>query len=125
MRILIVTPTYNEKENLAPFLDGVFQVLEDAHVLVVDDNSPDGTGALADRIAEADPRVKVMHRPGKMGLGSAYLDAFELGVEGVGAAGVPKANASLAGEGSFDVGAADVDGEESVLGNDLTGGSAE
>ncbi len=76
MRTLIVTPTYNERDNLAPFLDGVFSVLEDAHVLVVDDNSPDGTGALADQIARADSRVKVMHRPGKMGLGSAYLDAF-------------------------------------------------
>jgi len=79
--ILIVTPTYNERENLAAFADGVFGVLEDAHLMIVDDNSPDGTGALADRIAERDPRVHVMHRPGKLGLGSAYMDAFRWGVE--------------------------------------------
>jgi len=80
-KILIVTPTYNERENLAPFLDGVFEVLPDAHVLVVDDASPDGTGALADRIAERDARVKVYHRPGKLGLGSAYLEAFRRGID--------------------------------------------
>ena len=81
MKTLIVTPTYDERENLAPFLDGVFAVVPDAHVLVVDDNSPDGTGALADRIAESDERVHVMHRPGKLGLGSAYLDAFGWALE--------------------------------------------
>lgn len=81
MRILIVTPTYNERENLAPFLDGVFDALPDAHVLVVDDASPDGTGAIADQIARVDERVRVLHRPGKMGLGSAYLDAFRRGID--------------------------------------------
>jgi dolichol-phosphate mannosyltransferase len=80
-RILIVTPTYNEKENLEVFLQGVFGVRSDVHVLVVDDNSPDGTGVLADRLAEEDSRVQVMHRPGKLGLGSAYLDAFRWGLE--------------------------------------------
>lgn len=80
-KILIVTPTYNERDNLAPFLDGVFDVLPDANVLVVDDASPDGTGALADRIAASDPRVKVYHRPGKLGLGSAYLEAFRRGID--------------------------------------------
>ena len=75
-KILIVTPTYNERENLAPFLQGVFEVVPEAHGLIVDDNSPDGTGELADEIAAEDDRVKVMHRPGKMGLGSAYLQAF-------------------------------------------------
>lgn len=81
MRILIVTPTYNERENLAPFLDGVFDALPDAHVLVVDDASPDGTGALADQIARVDERLRVLHRPGKMGLGSAYKDAFRRGID--------------------------------------------
>ena len=80
-KILIVTPTYNERDNLAPFLDGVFDVLPDANVLVVDDASPDSTGALADRIAASDPRVKVYHRPGKLGLGSAYLEAFRRGID--------------------------------------------
>jgi len=81
MKTLIVTPTYDERDNLAPFLDGVFEVLPETHVLVVDDASPDGTGALADRIAEQDPRVHVMHRAGKLGLGSAYLDGFGWALE--------------------------------------------
>ncbi|MBO6934077.1 MAG: polyprenol monophosphomannose synthase [Deltaproteobacteria bacterium] len=81
MKTLIVTPTYDERDNLAPFMDGVFEVVPDAHVLVVDDNSPDGTGALADRIAERDARVHVMHRAGKMGLGSAYLEGFGWALE--------------------------------------------
>jgi len=80
-RILIITPTYNEMDNLEVFLEGVFGVVPEAHVLVVDDNSPDGTGALADGLAAADERVQVMHRPGKLGLGSAYLDAFAWGLE--------------------------------------------
>jgi dolichol-phosphate mannosyltransferase len=80
-RVLIITPTYDERENLEPFLEGVFGVVPDVEVLVVDDNSPDGTGELADRIAEEDERVHVMHRPGKLGLGSAYLDAFRWGLE--------------------------------------------
>lgn len=75
-RVLIITPTYNERENLPSFLEGVFGVLPEATVLVVDDNSPDGTGALADEAAARDPRVKVLHRPGKLGLGSAYLEGF-------------------------------------------------
>ncbi len=79
-RALIVTPTYNERENLEPFLEGVFRWAPSANVLVVDDNSPDGTGDLADAIAARDPRVRVMHRPGKMGLGSAYLAAFAQGL---------------------------------------------
>ena len=79
-RALIVTPTYNERENLEPFLEGVFRWAPSANVLVVDDNSPDGTGDLADAVAARDPRVRVMHRPGKMGLGSAYLAAFAKGL---------------------------------------------
>ncbi len=75
--VLIVTPTYNERENLKPFLDGLFQVMPEAHVLVVDDASPDGTGDLADQLASTDERVRVMHRPSKLGLGSAYLAAFK------------------------------------------------
>ncbi|HTM45532.1 MAG TPA: polyprenol monophosphomannose synthase [Polyangiaceae bacterium] len=73
---LIVTPTYNERDNLEPFIDSVFAVLPEAHILVVDDNSPDGTGPLADSIASHDARVSVLHRPGKLGLGTAYIDAF-------------------------------------------------
>ncbi len=76
-RVLIVTPTYNERDNLEPFLDGLFEALPEATCLVVDDASPDGTGVLADEIARRDERVQVMHRRGKLGLGSAYLEAFE------------------------------------------------
>ncbi|MFW5875442.1 MAG: polyprenol monophosphomannose synthase [Myxococcota bacterium] len=79
--VLIITPTYEERDNVEPFLEGVFGVVPEAHVLIVDDASPDGTGDLADAIAERDPRVHVMHRPGKLGIGSAYLDAFRWGLD--------------------------------------------
>lgn len=80
-RTLIVCPTFNERGNLAPFVAGVRAALPDAHILVVDDNSPDGTGELADELAAADPHVHVMHRAGKLGLGTAYVDAFCKGLE--------------------------------------------
>ena len=79
-RVLIVTPTYNERENLPSFVEDVFRVLPEAHVMVVDDSSPDGTGALADQLAAEDPRIRVVHRPAKMGIGSAYVDAFRRGI---------------------------------------------
>jgi dolichol-phosphate mannosyltransferase len=79
-RTLIVTPTYNEKENLQTFVDAVRGALPDADILVVDDNSPDGTGELADAIARQDKHVRVLHRPGKLGLGTAYLEAFARGL---------------------------------------------
>ena len=69
-------PTYDERENLASLVAEVHTVLPDAHVLVVDDASPDGTGALADSLAESDPRVHVLHRPQKVGLGPAYIAGF-------------------------------------------------
>ncbi len=75
-RALVITPTYNERENLETFVEQLFRVAPDLNVLVVDDGSPDGTGDIADAIAEGDPRVFVLHRPGKMGLGSAYLEGF-------------------------------------------------
>jgi dolichol-phosphate mannosyltransferase len=75
-RTLIVTPTYNERENINRFADSVRSALPDADILIVDDNSPDGTGALADAYAERDPKVRVLHRPGKLGLGTAYVQAF-------------------------------------------------
>ncbi|HVJ91802.1 MAG TPA: glycosyltransferase, partial [Labilithrix sp.] len=76
-RTLIVTPTYNEKDNLPRFVEAVRSALPDADLLVVDDNSPDGTGAIANAIAAKDARVEVMHRPGKLGLGTAYTQAFK------------------------------------------------
>ena len=79
-RTLIVTPTYNEKDNLPRFVDAVRSAWPDADLMVVDDNSPDGTGAIADAIAAKDDHVKVMHRPGKLGLGTAYTQAFKQGL---------------------------------------------
>jgi len=72
----IVVPTYNEAANLGPLVRGVREAAPEARMLVVDDNSPDGTGALADELAAADPHVEVLHRPGKAGLGLAYVNGF-------------------------------------------------
>ena len=73
----IVLPTYCEAENLEPMARALRTVLpDDARILVVDDASPDGTGAVADRLAAEDPRLAVLHRPGKAGLGPAYLAGF-------------------------------------------------
>lgn len=79
-RVLVVTPTYNERDNLETFVASVFEALPDAHVLVVDDGSPDGTGKIADRLAGSDERVSVLHRSGKLGIGSAYLQGFAQGI---------------------------------------------
>ncbi|WP_129353315.1 polyprenol monophosphomannose synthase [Sorangium cellulosum] len=81
-RVLVITPTYNERDNLAAFVRSVLATLEDAHVLVVDDASPDGTGALGDELAARDRRVHVLHRPAKLGLGTAYLDGFQRALDG-------------------------------------------
>lgn len=80
-KTLVVSPTYNERSNLREFVENVRSALPEADILIVDDNSPDGTGELADALAAADPHVKVMHRAGKLGLGTAYLEAFQLGLE--------------------------------------------
>jgi dolichol-phosphate mannosyltransferase len=79
---LIVTPTYNERENLQAFVRGVRRVAPGADLLIVDDASPDGTGELADRLADDDAQIQVLHRPRKLGLGSAYVDAFQRGLAG-------------------------------------------
>jgi dolichol-phosphate mannosyltransferase len=79
-RTLLITPTYNEAENLPRLVEAVRLALPEADLLVVDDNSPDGTGQLANVLAEADPHLYVMHRPGKLGLGTAYVDAFRHGL---------------------------------------------
>jgi dolichol-phosphate mannosyltransferase len=72
----IVVPTYNEAANLEPLVHGIREAAPDAHILVVDDDSPAGTGALADAIAARDEHVEVLHRPGKAGLGLAYVNGF-------------------------------------------------
>jgi dolichol-phosphate mannosyltransferase len=75
-KALLCLPTYDERENLAPMIDAILAVVPGIEVLVIDDNSPDGTGQLADQIAAREPRVKVLHRAGKEGLGRAYLAGF-------------------------------------------------
>jgi len=79
-RTLIVTPTFNERSNIAEFVRAVRLVAPAADVVIVDDNSPDGTGEIADELARNDPHVKVLHRPKKLGLGTAYVQAFRRGL---------------------------------------------
>lgn len=75
-QVCVLIPTYNERENLAEVIARVREAEPRLDVLILDDNSPDGTGQLADRLAEDDPRVHVLHRAGKEGLGKAYLAGF-------------------------------------------------
>jgi len=74
--VVVIVPTYNERENLEPVAARVRTAVPDADLLIVDDNSPDGTGELADKLAAADARIHVLHRPGKSGLGAAYVAGF-------------------------------------------------
>ncbi|MCC6174705.1 MAG: polyprenol monophosphomannose synthase [Chloroflexi bacterium] len=77
MKALVIVPTYNERENLARLVPAILAQAEHLHVLIVDDNSPDGTGQIADGLAETEPRVNVLHRAGKRGLGTAYVAGFK------------------------------------------------
>ncbi len=78
---LVIIPTYNEAENIKAIVGRVRKAVPEAHVLVADDNSPDGTGKLADELAAGDDHVQVLHRKGKEGLGAAYLAGFRWGLE--------------------------------------------
>lgn len=80
-RVLVVTPTYNEAENIESIIRRLRVAVPSAHSLIVDDNSPDGTGVIADRLADADPAIHVLHRAGKGGLAAAYLAGFEWGLQ--------------------------------------------
>jgi dolichol-phosphate mannosyltransferase len=75
-RVAVIVPTYNEAENLELIVARVRSAVPDADVLIADDNSPDGTGDIADKLALTDDHVHVLHRPGKQGLGAAYLAGF-------------------------------------------------
>lgn len=75
-RTLIVMPTYNERENIEQIVHAIHAVVPFAHLLIVDDGSPDGTGAIVDAMATADQRIHVLHRTGKLGLGTAYIAGF-------------------------------------------------
>ncbi|MCD6595305.1 polyprenol monophosphomannose synthase [bacterium] len=79
--ILIVMPTYNEKDNIERIVPAVLAQDERIDMLIIDDGSPDGTGEIADRIAQNNPRVKVLHRNGKLGLGTAYVHGFKYSLE--------------------------------------------
>jgi len=80
-RVIIVMPTYNERQNLEIMVGRIREAVPDADLLVVDDNSPDGTGDLADKLAESDRHVQVMHRTEKAGLGRAYVAGFGWALE--------------------------------------------
>jgi dolichol-phosphate mannosyltransferase len=77
----VVLPTYNEAENLPRIAPAILERLPQATLLIVDDNSPDGTGRLADELAASDARVRVLHRAGKEGLGKAYIDGFRVAID--------------------------------------------
>src|SRR5437763_13562151 len=78
--LLVTLATYNERENLAPLIAAIHEQAAAADVLVIDDNSPDGTGQLADELAAKDARIHVLHRPGKLGLGTASLAAMRYAI---------------------------------------------
>ena len=80
MKTLIIIPTYNEYENLPPLLETIFSYIPQTDILIVDDNSPDGTGELVDTIALTDKRVHAIHRSGKLGLGTAYVTGFKYAI---------------------------------------------
>lgn len=80
-RTLVSLATYNEKDNLQPLVESILDNLPDADILIIDDNSPDGTGQLADRLAAENPRIHVIHRPGKLGLGTAIIAAMRYAID--------------------------------------------
>jgi dolichol-phosphate mannosyltransferase len=80
-RAVVIVPTYNERANITKIIESVLAQDRRLDVLVVDDGSPDGTGAIVDAIREREPRVNVLHRAGKMGLGTAYLAGFRWALE--------------------------------------------
>lgn len=75
-RVVVIIPTYNERENIEPIIARVRAATPEVDILIADDNSPDGTGDIADTLAAADDHVHVLHRPGKQGLGAAYVAGF-------------------------------------------------
>ncbi len=80
MKTLIIIPTYNELDNLRPLITEIFSYTPQTDILIVDDNSPDGTGKLADELSAANPQIHVLHREGKLGLGTAYIAGFKYAI---------------------------------------------
>jgi len=82
MKIVIVIPTYNEKDNISKIIQDIFSLdISGLEIVVVDDNSPDGTGKIADKLKNKDSRIHVIHRLGKLGLGTAYLEGFRYSLD--------------------------------------------
>ena len=127
MRITVVTPTYNEAENLPKLVSALFSLPLDLRVLVVDDNSPDGTGRIADELIAAYPgRVDVLHRLEKSGLRSAYLNGFQKALNGE-AQAIVQMDADFSHDPSALVGMADLlESKDVVLGSRyVEGGSVD
>jgi dolichol-phosphate mannosyltransferase len=80
-RLLVSIATYQERDNLEPLIREIHQAVPHADILIIDDNSPDGTGELADRLAQTDPRIHVLHRAGKLGLGTAIIAGMRYAME--------------------------------------------
>jgi len=80
-QVMIIIPTYNERDNIAPLITAIFQEVPQANILIVDDNSPDGTGEFCDELAAENRQIQVLHRARKMGLGTAYREGFRLALE--------------------------------------------
>src|SRR2546423_1030508 len=80
-RVLVSMATYNERENLEPLIQEIHKVAPAVDVLITDDNSPDGTGQIAEQLAAADPRIHVIHRAGKLGLGTAIVAAMRYAID--------------------------------------------
>jgi dolichol-phosphate mannosyltransferase len=80
MNILVCIPTYNERENVEHIITDVLSQGSDIEILIIDDNSPDGTAAIVDNLREKEPRIHILKRPGKLGLGTAYVDGFTFGL---------------------------------------------
>ena len=78
---IVLIPTYNEKENISKIIDAVLGLEHQFEILVIDDNSPDGTAAIVDDIMTREPRVHILKRPGKQGLGTAYIAGFKWAIE--------------------------------------------
>jgi len=76
--VTIIIPTYNEKNNISILIEKIFKLYPDFNIIIVDDNSPDGTGVIIDRLAKKDSRIHAIHRPYKAGLGTAYIEGFQV-----------------------------------------------
>jgi dolichol-phosphate mannosyltransferase len=81
MKAIVIIPTYNESQNIVKLIEKIFSVAPEIHILVVDDNSPDGTAELVEKLMQSDERLHLIRRPGKLGLGTAYIAGFKYALE--------------------------------------------